>query len=271
MTLFTILIILILFYLFLIAPRILHRPDYSNLFGVYYAHRGFHDNTSDSPENSMAAFKKAVHLGYGIELDVQLTKDRIPVIFHDETLKRACGASGMIKDYSFEELQKFTLFSSSEKIPLFEDFLKMVNGQVPLIIEIKCHENPSILCEVTNKYLENYMGSYCIESFHPLAVKWYKEHRPEIIRGQLSTDFLTPKKLEYIYETLVHYLLTNCICRPDFIAYDHLHKNNISRLVCKNLFGALGVTWTIKSQKQLENCRKDFSLFIFEGFTPDSK
>ena len=77
-----ILAVLLAVYLLAIMPRITKRPDTSPLFGTYYAHRGLHDNSSNAPENSMAAFRKAVNAGYGIELDVQLTKDRIPVVFH---------------------------------------------------------------------------------------------------------------------------------------------------------------------------------------------
>ena len=85
------LILLAAVYLFLIAPRMTAKPDVSSLLGVHYAHRGLHDNQSDVPENSMAAIRKAVEAGYGIEFDVQLTRDRIPVVFHDETLERVCG------------------------------------------------------------------------------------------------------------------------------------------------------------------------------------
>ena len=97
-----ILLIAAALYLFLIMPRIAGRPDASMLMGRDYAHRGLHDNKSDAPENSMAAFKKAVDAGYGIELDVQLTRDRIPVVFHDESLKRVCGVDGNVRDYTYE-------------------------------------------------------------------------------------------------------------------------------------------------------------------------
>ena len=80
-----ILCMLLVAYLIAIMPRMMGRPDYTPLMGHYYAHRGLHDNETDAPENSMAAFRKAVDAGYGIELDVQLTKDRIPVVFHDES------------------------------------------------------------------------------------------------------------------------------------------------------------------------------------------
>lgn len=263
-----ILVILILIYLWMIMPRMTERPDRALLEEYYYAHRGLHDNKSDAPENSMAAFRKAVDAGYGIELDVQLTKDRIPVVFHDETLKRVCGVEGNVRDYTYEELQQFHLCNSQERIPLFSDFLKMVNGRVPLIIEIKIHEDAGTVCSIADELIKVYKGPYCIESFNSVAVAWYRKHRPEVIRGQLSTNFNQPGKREAWYLFLVHYLLCNFAGRPDFIAYDHRHKNNISRLLCRYLFGALSVAWTIKSQEELNACRKDFDLFIFEGFIP---
>ena len=259
--------VLLILYILAIMPRLSGRPDVTPLLGRYYAHRGLHDNNSDAPENSMAAFRKAVEAGYGIELDVQLTRDRIPVVFHDETLDRVCGVPGKVRDFTFEELQQFSLLRSQERIPRFADFLNLVDGKIPLIVEIKIHENAAAVCEKVDELLRDYKGVYCVESFHPMAMKWYKEHRPDVVRGQLSTSFNKPFKKESLPENAVHYLLTNFLCRPDFIAYDHLHKHNISRLVCQ-IFRPLNVTWTVKSQTQLDACRKDFDLFIFEGFIP---
>jgi len=261
-------VLLLVLYLFLIMPRMVNRPDITPLLGRHYAHRGLHNNQSEAPENSMAAFRKAVEAGFGIELDVQLTKDRIPVVFHDETLDRVCGVSGRVRDFTFAQLQQFPLCQSREHIPLFSDFLQLVDGKVPLIVEIKVHEKADTVCEIADVLLRNYKGIYCVESFHPFAMKWYREHRPEVIRGQLSTDFDKPGRKEPLPERAVHYLLTNVLCRPDFIAYDHRHRHNISRLVCQ-LFHPLNVTWTIKSQAELDTCRKDFDLFIFEGFIPN--
>ena len=263
-----ILAILVVVYLFLIMPRMQNRPDYTPLKGWYYAHRGFHDNRTAAPENSMAAFQKAVEAGYGIEFDVQLTKDRLPVVFHDGTLKRVCGVEGNVRDYTFAELQKFRLCESNERIPLLKDVLQLVNGRVPLIIEMKHHENIKNVCSIADELIRDYKGVYCVESFHPLAVKWYRDHRPEVIRGQLSSNFRVADKNPAPYLELIHFLLTNVLCRPDFIAYDCRHKDNISRKICRKLFGALNVTWTVKSQKVMDECREDFDLFIFEGFIP---
>jgi len=262
------LIILTIIYLLAIMPRVFKRPDVTPLYGSYYAHRGLHDNESEAPENSMAAFKKAVDAGYGIELDVQLTKDRIPVVFHDETLKRVCGVDGKVRDFTYDELKKFTLLNSNEHIPLFKDFLELVDGKVPLIIEIKIHEKASAVCSAADKLIKEYKGVYCVESFDPRALIWYKKNRPEVIRGQLSSNFNKPGKPEPVTNFIVHYMLANFLAKPDFIAYDHFHKKNISRRLCCNLFGALSVAWTIKSQAQLDNARDSFKLFIFEGFIP---
>ena len=266
--LLVVLLLLALAYLAAIKPRTGKGPDVSPLKGWYYAHRGLHDNESDAPENSMAAFRKAIEAGYGMEMDVQLSKDRIPVVFHDETLNRVCGVDGNVRDYTYEELQQFSLCKSAERIPKFADFLELVNGQVPLIIEIKIHENADTVCSIVDKLLREYQGVYCVESFHPFAVKWYREHRPEVIRGQLSSSFKKPGRTITFSQRMVQYLITNVLCRPDFIAYDHRYKNNISRVICKHLYCALGVTWTVKSQAELDACRKDFDLFIFEGFLP---
>ena len=262
-------IVLVLLYLLAIMPRIFHRPDYQPLMGWHYAHRGLHDNESDAPENSMAAFRKAVEAGYGIESDVQLSKDRIPVVFHDETLQRVCGVEGKVRDYTYEELKQFTLYKSQEHIPLFEDFLKMVDGRVPLIIEIKVHEKANTVCSIADKLIKEYKGTYCIESFHPLAVGWYRRHRPEVIRGQLSANFNEPRKRESFVLFLVHYLMFNFIAKPDFIAYDHHHKKNMSRQLCQHLYKGLSVAWTIRSKEEMEKSKEDFSLFIFEGFLPE--
>ncbi|MDE6943556.1 MAG: glycerophosphodiester phosphodiesterase, partial [Lachnospiraceae bacterium] len=87
-------------YLLAVTPRVVNRPDVDIFRKKYFAHRGLHDNTGEAPENSMAAFRRAVEAGYGIELDVQMTKDDIPVIFHDGTMERMCGVKAQIADYT---------------------------------------------------------------------------------------------------------------------------------------------------------------------------
>ena len=254
-------------YLVLVAPKMTNRVNRGPFMGnVFYAHRGLFNNESDAPENSLAAFGKAVEAGYGMELDVQLTKDDKLVVFHDATLKRMCGVEGKVWDYTLEELKRFHLANSKEKIPTFEEVLNLVDGRTPLIVEYKMDRPLTKVCALGDELLRNYKGTYCIESFHPYALMWYKKHRPEVMRGQLSGNLAKettdPKKK--IYYTLVTYLLTNILTRPDFIAYDHRYVNNISRKVCKAL-GALSVTYTIKSEQRYKEVKDDFDLFIFDS------
>ena len=253
-------------YAFLVAPRMTKKPDVSALRGVHYAHRGLHDNASDAPENSMKAFQKAVDAGYGIEMDVQLTKDKIPVVFHDETLNRMCGVEGKVWEFTFEELQELKLAESEEQIPKFADVLELVGGKVPLIVEYKLDVPSTEVCEIADPMLQAYDGIYCIESFHPYAVKWYRDNRPEVIRGQLSQDFSKIEKYKgkFIYWMLGN-LLTNVLTRPDFIAYNHKDADMFSRKVC-SLMGALPVAYTIKSREEYEKVKDQFELFIFDSF-----
>ncbi len=261
-------LVLGLIYLFMIMPRIWQKPEKSPHMGVLYAHRGLHDNHSDAPENSMAAFRKAVEAGYGIELDVQLTKDGVPVIFHDFTLDRICGVAGRVDAYTYEELQRFTLLQSEEKIPKLEDFLAMVAGKVPLIVELKVEWTDLSLCPVVQAMLSEYKGVYCIESFNPLALLWYRRHCRQVMRGQLSTNFRRDGEYKNIFYFLLTHLLTNFVTSPDFIAYNCKFKEEPGRKICRKLYRNLAVAWTVKNQKQLDSLEKDFDLFIFDSFIP---
>lgn len=253
-------------YLFLIMPRVTPRPMYE-FKGWHYAHRGLHDNKTDAPENSAKAMKLAVENGYGIELDVQLTKDEKVVVFHDATLKRVCGVDAKVNSMTYEELQQFRLLDSEERIPLFSDVLKIIDGKVLLIMEVKMVDSKTRVCELANEELKNYKGIYCMESFHPFAVQWYKKNRPDVVRGQLSANFKKEGQKESVQEWLVHSLLINVLGRPDFVAYSHKSANNLSRNLTR-LWGATAVAWTIRSQEELNRNKKNFDLFIFEGFIP---
>ena len=266
---FGLLIFILIAYFFMIMPRVTRKPDVEPLKHHLYAHRGLFDNETDAPENSMKAFKKAVDSGFGMEMDIQLTKDGQMVVFHDWSLKRMCGVEGKVCEYTFDELQQFSLLKSEEKIPLFTEVLKLVDGKVPLIIEYKIETPDASVCEVGNEILKDYKGIYCIESFNPFGVHWYKKHRKDVVRGQLSEEFLkngSPKTPVYF---IVAKLLTNFWTKPDFIAYNALNYKNWSRRICRNLYGNLAVTWTIKSQEQLDEMRKYFDMFIFDSFVPD--
>lgn len=255
-------------YFLAIMPRMSRRGSRDKFTGVYYAHRGLHDNTSDAPENSMKAFQKAVKAGYGIEMDVQLSKDLVPVLFHDFTLERACGRPGRVCDYTYEELQEFSLFGSKERIPKFEDVLSMVGGKVPLIVEIKMEWMNLAVCPAADRLLRDYKGTYCIESFHPAVLLWYRRYHNDVVRGQLSDGFVKSGEYKGLQYWMMQNLLLNWMTKPDFIAYNHKYADNLSRMLCRKLYRHLAVAWTVKSQQVMDEAEKEFDIFIFDSFIP---
>ena len=183
MVLLIILIVLILLYVFLLIPR-LPRRDMSALTKVDYAHRGLWN--AQRPENSLSAFRSAVDAGYGIELDVHRTKDGVLVVHHDDNLKRVCGVDRRIAQSTLAEVRACHLSGTDEVVPTFDEVLTAVGGRVPLIVELKVEQNVDSLCSAVRERMQHYNGLWCMESFDPRAVQWFRKNAPEIIRGQLA-------------------------------------------------------------------------------------
>ena len=258
-------------YLFMIMPRIFTSPGIKRFTLWYYAHRGLHDNNTDAPENSINAFEKAVEHGYGIELDVQLTRDKKVVVCHDFDLKRICGVDKKIADMTYDELLRYNILDSDCKIPLFSEVLKVIDGKVPIIIEYKLSNLDTGICEIVNEMLLSYNGMYMIESFNPMITYWYKKNRPDVVRGILASDYELGGGAEdnsRIILMMSKNLLFNWLIKPDFIAYDCRFYTNHSRQACRKVFKAPSVAWTIKSQEELDARSDDYDIFIFEGFIP---
>lgn len=245
----------------LIRPN--ERRDTSYFEGKNYAHRGLHDN--EVPENSLWAFRLAREQGYGVELDVQMTKDEKLVVFHDGSLKRVCGVDGYLRDYTYEELQKFNLKNTNEKIPLFTDVLKTL-GEVDLICEIKGDNGLKNykLCEMTYNELIKYKGKFVIESFSPFLVAWFKDNHPEIIRGQLAYDAMKEKNMKFGEKFAMTHLLVNKVSRPDFVAYDHRAIGKLGFKLCKGIYRPFLVAWTAKGPVEQDKAWGSFDSVIFE-------
>ncbi|MFO8240689.1 MAG: glycerophosphodiester phosphodiesterase family protein, partial [Dissulfuribacterales bacterium] len=128
---------LLVLYLYAIKPGKPARKKIEPFLGRYYAHRGLFDNNADTPENSLKAIIKAVQNGYGVEFDVRLTQDNIPVVVHDNKLRRVSGVDGLVTEMAFKELQVIRLFESQEEVPTLRQVLDIVGGKVPAIVELK--------------------------------------------------------------------------------------------------------------------------------------
>lgn len=257
-------------YLYLIMPTFKRKKQIMKFAENKYAHRGLHG--SGVAENSLSAFRLAVERGYGIELDVRLSRDGELVVFHDNTLDRVTEKSGKVDSYDYSELKEMKLSGTEDTIPLFSDVLKTVDGKVPLLVEIKEDAGKYAVTEKTLEILKDYKGEYIIESFNPLALGLVKKKNPEILRGILSMNYMAEKKHRKPIYFLVQTFVTNVICRPDFIAYDHKQYKNAPFRLCRSLFGVTTFAWTVSSQEE-ENLayKHKFNSVIFENYIPGEK
>ena len=248
-------VILFAIYLFMIFPANGKRAKAFD--GKYIAHRGLHGG--DTLENTIKAFEKAVDKGYGVELDIHLSSDKIPVVAHDYDLKRVFGVDKKVSSLTASEL-------NSIGVPTLSQVLTVLDGRVPLVAEIKGESIDTEVCSVSASVLDNYKGLYCVESFNPFHLRWFKKNRKHVIRGQLSTAFGKCDDKKGLLHQLLRHLLLNFISRPHFIAYEYKYFGFSARL-CK-LFGAHMICWTPKSEAEVKASKKHYKTFIFEGYEP---
>ncbi len=170
------------------------------------AHRGLYDD--EVVENSLLAFSRAMDAGYPIELDVQMTLDKKLVVFHDWDLDRLTGNSGKLSEKTYDEIKDLYLNDTRQKILLFEDVLRLIDGNVPLVIEIKSQKYfDNSICKEVHKVIKDYNGKFAISSFNPFVVRWFaKEHR-DIVRGQNFTDFKNNGKIIVCIKKIFSYFL----------------------------------------------------------------
>ena len=252
-------------FLALIFPG--RKKDIDEFISVKYAHRGLHN--AERAENSLSAFKAAVDAGFGIELDVQLSKDKKLVVFHDATLDRVCGVEGKVIDFTAEELSKLSLNGTGEGVPTLKEVLAVVDGKVPLIVEVKEEAGDAAVSAAVDKELLSYKGAFVLESFNPLTVARVSKSFPEVCCGFLSRNFTKdPKhKGNFLYFALEN-LLFNRLCNPSFIAYHHEHHYMLM-LRLNRLLGARTIAWTVRSEAE-ERMAYDhgFDTVIFENYIP---
>ena len=230
-----------------------------------YAHRGFHSKP-EIAENSMTAFKLAVEKGFGIELDVHLTRDNKLAVIHDPSLKRTCGIDLNIEEMDLADAQMYFLEESKDFIPDFEEVLKMVDGRVPLIVELKVvNANHDAICRQVAEILKKYKGPFCVESFDPRAVNWFKKNEPEFVRGQLAGALRKDDpQFSKINDFLLKSLWVNVSGKPDFVAYRFSDRDEKG---LKNYKGPK-FFWTIKNYADMKEVEAMGAAAIFEKFNP---
>jgi hypothetical protein len=149
--------------------------------------------------------------------------------------------------------------------------MALFEGKAPMIVELKpMNNNHAALAEAACDLMKDYQGVYCMESFDPRCVQWLKKNRQEIIRGQLTENFVAhDQKLHPAIRFVLTHNLLNFTTMPDFVAYKFAdRKDSFTTALCRKLWKCQGVTWTITSQEDYDTAVAEGWLPIFEGFEP---
>lgn len=261
-----ILVFVIMFlYIFAIGGKKAENEDISWIKKIPIAHKGL-DN-GDTLENSIESFEKAIEKGYAIELDIQLTKDKELIVFHDINLERMTKDNRNVADVTYDEIKSLKLEESNETIPTLKEVLKLVDNQVPLLIEIKTGDNAKELAESTHNIMKDYKGKYAIQSFDPFILEWFKNNDSEVIRCQLSGGFKEDNDLKIYEKFLLKNLILNFKSRPHVISYELKYIDNLSVKLLKLKYPIL--SWTITNEEEMKKAYEKSDNIIFDNILPD--
>lgn len=235
------------------------------MFDKPITHRGLHAPGVD--ENSLGAFDRSIKAGLGFELDIHMLADGTIVVHHDETIKRLTGVDKRLDQLTLPELKKYPLRISGELIPTFEEVLKLTDGRVPILVELKISNSfdpafTAALLKVLDTYPHKDM--IALQSFNPYAVRWLKANTNDYLVGQLSSPNLSGQKwhVRFLFKTL----LINKISHPDFVSYDieYLPSRHVSRLRKK---GMPIIAWTIDDHPKQAKALLYTDQYIFENIS----
>ena len=255
------LIVLLLIYLLLLVRPRAKQPRDSRLL-CDYAHRGLHGE--GIPENSLAAFEKACSEGFGIELDVQLSSDGEVMVFHDYTLVRMTGVEKKLCELTADELSALHLADTEERIPTLRDVLALVDGRVPILVELKGESGNTSLCPKVAELLLAYEGPYCIESFNPLLLRAMRKELPDVFYGLLYTNVCREKKKYSALNCLLSVMAFNILAKPNFIAYNEEYRDAICVRLATQFYRASRFVWTVRSKENLDLAHRLSEYPIFE-------
>ncbi|MCX7305310.1 MAG: glycerophosphodiester phosphodiesterase [Hyphomicrobiales bacterium] len=225
------------------------------------AHRGLHDMNKRVWENTLSAFGRAVEKGFGIECDVHLSSDRVPVIVHDGDLKRLTGTDAFAWQRTAAEIKALKVGGTRDHVPLLSELLDLVRGKVPLVIEVKGsagHDDG--LVEAVAAQLNAYAGKAAVMSFDHWLVRDFKRYMPGIPAG-LTAYGKDNALIEAHFSMLAHGL--------DFTSYAAGDLPNPFVSFVRERLKMPVITWTIRDKAAVDLTFKYADQMTFEGFDPD--
>lgn len=238
------------------------------------AHRALHDVTKGRPENSCAAVRAAMVAGYGIEIDLQLSRDGCAMVFHDYDLDRLTGETGALRLRDAAELRSIVLTGGDEGIPDLAQVLALVAGRVPLVVELKDQHGSlgdvdGALERAVVRDIAGYEGPLALMSFNPHMVARLARLAPNVPRGIVTCAYAPAKWPELSEATrtrlrgIPDYESAGC----SFISHqaDDLDRPRVAELKAR---GATVLCWTVRSTGAEARAREVADNITFEGYNP---
>lgn len=236
------------------------------------AHRGLHDAAKGIVENSASSVRAAMGAGYAVEVDLQCAAGHVPVVFHDAALDRLTEQTGLVAALSAEALSRIRLRHSQDCILSFPDLLALVNGFVPLVLEVKSTWSRDGKFEANIVHmLASYPGPVAVMSFDPYSLKAFREIAPLLPRGLVADRFDDEghwSQLTVWQRIAMRNLLTAAIAWPNFIAYDIAALPAVAPLAARFLFGLPLLTWTVRTAEDRVRALRYADAMIFEDIRP---
>ena len=236
------------------------------------AHRGLHDAARGVIENTASAFAAAIGGGFGIECDVQLSRDGEAMVHHDVQLGRLTVGSGLLSALTAAELKIVDFRATADRMLTLSELCALIGGRVPLLVEIKSRFDGDMrLARRVAEVLAAYAGAAAAMSFDPAVVTTLREVAPQISRGIVAErhyahaewSAMTPAQRRSLA-----FLLHAPRTRPHFVAFAVRDLPSPAPLIARHVFGLPLLTWTVRTPHDRATAARWADQAIFEGFTP---
>jgi len=247
------------------------------IFARPIAHRGYHDADAGRIENTPSAIQAAMDHGFGIEVDVQETADGEALVFHDYTLDRLAEGTGKVLDLPSTQLTGISMQTGGDRLWLLQDLLDLVNGKVPLVIEIKSwmkagDQNPFVRRVVDQ--VAAYQGPAAIKSFDPDMLGVACAHNNSVLRGIVADSMPSDgdsARLSQVHRFALRHMLHFPRTRPHFVSYSIRDLPCAGPTILRRLFKRPLMTWTVRTAEDRERAARYADQIVFEGFDPDKR
>ena len=247
----------------LLPPGFLDRP---------IAHRGLHDAASGVIENTRSAFAAALHAGFGMECDLQISADGEAMVFHDFTLDRLTTSSGRVDQMTANQLRHVSFKAGGDRIQSLAELLMQVEGQQALVVEVKSRfDGNTAICTRIAALVKAYSGPLVLKSFDPAMIRALRAAgvaRPLGLIAMNAYEYPDYAGLSAEQKHALGNLLHFGETRPDFLSWKHQDLPSAAPYLCRSQLGLPVMGWTIRSAEEAARARPHIDQIVFEGFQP---